>query len=233
MGVAEDTTQGSHRDDVTMHTGSKRHRDTSGDGETVTCKEDVVALSTTISDSKVCVRGVSLANTLARRRVEGWTLSNCTISDLTGATLSDCTLEGCNLNRCSMSGVTLINCVFQSCNLSGVPDTGGATLVNVTLQECDTTATTLKGSVVSGVNTGLPYTDKTNRDLTCEEIEGHDISTWDVSGSRVEGCDLSTVQGLTVPHLSSLSAIRQSKLVGMSLVGIDLTDTDCTGSDFS
>ncbi|GCA65298.1 hypothetical protein KIPB_016793, partial [Kipferlia bialata] len=190
MGVTEDTTQVADRDDVTMHTGSKRHRDTSRDGETVTCKEDVLALLTTLSDSKMCVRGVSLANTLAWRRVEGWSLSDCTISDLTGATLSDCTLEGCNLNRCNMSGATLINCVFKRCNLSAVADTTGATLANVTLQACDTTDMTLEGTVVSGVNTGLPHIDKTNRDLTCEDLGGHDISTWDVSGSRVEGCDL-------------------------------------------
>ncbi|GCA65299.1 hypothetical protein KIPB_016794, partial [Kipferlia bialata] len=179
MGVTEDIPQGSDRDDIYMNTGSKRHRDTSGYGGTVICREDIVALSTTLSDSKVCVRGVSLANTLARRRVNGWTLSECTISDLTGATLSDCTLEGCNLNRCNMSGMTLINCVFKRCNLTGVVDTAGATLVDVTLQGCDTSDMTLQGIVVSGVNTGLPYTDKTNRDLTYGDLDGHDISTWD------------------------------------------------------
>ncbi|GIQ80368.1 hypothetical protein KIPB_001156 [Kipferlia bialata] len=125
--------------DVTMGLGTKRQREREMDdaGVSITSKEDVVALSTTITDSGVCVTDTSLANTLARRRVERYTFTQCIFSDLSGASLDTCTFRECNLTGCVLSNVTLLNCTFAKCNLTDITHISGATVVQTTFTECE------------------------------------------------------------------------------------------------
>ncbi|GIQ83785.1 hypothetical protein KIPB_005157 [Kipferlia bialata] len=94
------------------------------------------------------------------------------------------------------------------------------------------TETGLEEGVQNLVN---PYAivDKTNLDLTSDDFKEQNVTSWDMTGSRVAACDLTGVQGLTVDHISSLSALTQCTLKGMDLTGLDLSGTDATGSDFS
>ncbi|GIQ90200.1 hypothetical protein KIPB_012910, partial [Kipferlia bialata] len=185
------------------------------------------------SYSGVCVRGVSLVDTLADRRVDGWTLSECTLSDISGATLTNCTLNGCNLTRSDMSGCTIQKCVFRRCNLSGTTSTKGATLISVTFKECGTTGMRLRGCNLVGKNQGLPLLDKTNRDWTADDFKGAEVSLWDMTGGTMTRCDLTAIEGLSVEHISSLTSLKQCNMSGLNLQGVSFAHTDISRSDLS
>ncbi|GIQ88695.1 hypothetical protein KIPB_011004, partial [Kipferlia bialata] len=145
----------------------------------------------------------------------------------------NCTFRECNLSGCDLHCATLLDCAFTQCDLSYVTATAAATVVNVEFTGCNQTGMRLTDCTISGANSGLPTIDKTNHTLTATDLEGVDVSLWDVSGSALTECDLTSIEGLTVGHISSVSSITECSLIQMSLAGLDLSGTDATGSDFS
>ncbi|GCA62285.1 hypothetical protein KIPB_002568 [Kipferlia bialata] len=214
--------------------GKNEEQEVATNSETVVHSLDsIVPLALSPTAKHVNVERVNVGDALSRQSVEGWEFTKCTFTNLSFATLSKCRFIECDLNHCDIQGTSLHNCVFTQCDMSVITVTTGASLLNVTLKECDTTHMRLKGCSLSGDNVGLPLVDKTNRDLTSEDFDGHDVTIWDMTGSRVCGMDLRGVEGLTVEHIGSLTSINQCNMSGLSIGGLDLSDTDATGSDFS
>ncbi|GIQ85695.1 hypothetical protein KIPB_007406, partial [Kipferlia bialata] len=183
-----------------------------------------------LGTESVTVTDAVLEDVLANMRPSGWRFTNCTLSTLSGATVRDCSFEGCNFTECILTGTTLINCTFSKCSFANAT-ASNTSMVNVTMRECDQTDMSFKGCTMSGHNTGVELQVMRNRDLSADDMS--DVTSWDMTGSRVTGCDLTAVKGLTVEQLSSLSALTKCTLKGMDLRGVDLSGTDATGSDFS
>ncbi|GCA65437.1 hypothetical protein KIPB_017126 [Kipferlia bialata] len=94
----------------------------------VTSREALLSLPP--STSACVVRGVTLADTLAGKRLDGSSLEQRSLTDLSGSILSNCTFTQCNLSGCDMQDATLISCTFRECDLTYVSATAGLTLVD-------------------------------------------------------------------------------------------------------
>ncbi|GCA61962.1 hypothetical protein KIPB_000208 [Kipferlia bialata] len=212
--------------------GAKRKRPdscTRTDNGTLTSKDAV--MSAISRGSSQVVRGVILSDSLAGRRLEQWAFEQCSFTSLTGASLSHCTFSGCNLSVCDLNEARLLSCTFTECAFSGVASC--FSIVNSDFVDCDTSGMVLEGCTISGKNSGLPCVDMTNRHITEKELEGEDVSRWDMAGARLADCNLATVGGITVEQIGSLSALTGCSLRNMDLMGLDISKSDVTGSDLS
>ncbi|GIQ85775.1 hypothetical protein KIPB_007503 [Kipferlia bialata] len=199
----------------------------------LTSLEDVVSHLSRMS-AGVVVSGVCLKEYMVGRMVEGWSFNKCSFTSLSHATLANCTFHECNMSGCDVDSVTLRDCLLSQCGARNITFTAGSTLVNVEFRDCNLDGSHLDSAspIVSGHNINLPPINMTNRTLTEDELEGVDVTCWDMSGSVISDCNLSLVEGLTVPHICSLSALTSCDLSDMDLKGVDLSGTDATGSEF-
>ncbi|GIQ83823.1 hypothetical protein KIPB_005207 [Kipferlia bialata] len=215
--------------------GQEAERETGTERETVLIETPEALASRALSPSthRVEVSKVGVRSLLAGHRVDEWAFSSCTFTDLSTASLVRCTFTECSLSQCNFSGTSLLDCLFKDCDLADISLSADTSLTNVTFEGCDMPEREeFSDGILAGDIVGLPLTCLTDRDLTQADFDGQEVSGWDLTGSSATSCDFTSVEGLTVEHLSSLISMRGCICSGMAIQGLDLRDTDATGTCF-
>ncbi|GIQ80383.1 hypothetical protein KIPB_001176 [Kipferlia bialata] len=180
--------------------------------------------------SRVSVGCMNTRDGLAECTLARYDFKETVIPVLRGAVVTSCTFTNCDMNDCDMSGASVTGCTFTGCAMRDM-QTEGATLNSVRMSNCSQSGTLFKGAILTDTHRGLHVVDMRDRDLTSETFTTaeDDTAAWDVSGSRVAGCDLSTSTTLSVAQLGTLSNLVGAYLATRDLTGLDLAGKDASG----